>query len=179
VTSKQQDEWAGGSRQWVPSRPISRLIVIVICAMFILVFVIVSLDDTDNTSTDGPLVRKAALAYGFKFQLFAPSSKTSWTDVTFQLSAGSNTISWINLSAENLNSKESNTTWHYGHPQNLGSLSVWFNVTDLTGNGRLDYGDIITFTTGSDALFSSSTTYTLSILYEPTDESILALDFTG
>lgn len=147
--------------------------------MFILVFVMISLDDTDYTPTGGHPFRKAAIAYGFKFQLLAPPSKTSWTDVTFQLSAGSNTISWGNLSAEDLNSQESNTTWHYGHPQTLGPLSVWFNVTDLTGNGRLDIGDFITFTTGSDALFSSSTTYTLIILYEPTGGSMVSLDFTG
>jgi len=149
--------------------------------MFILVLVLVTIGDNESPRTDhGSFPPKNTVPYGFKFYLmFGSSSHTPWTDITFQLSSGSNVITWANLTAQDLNSHEDNQTWHYGHPQILGSMSVWFNVTDLSGNGMLDNGDSIEFTTGSDYRFSSDSTYTLTILYEPTDGSMLALDFTG
>jgi hypothetical protein len=149
--------------------------------MFILVFVLVTIGYNESPRTGpGSFPRKSTVPYGFKFDLmFGSSSHTSWTDLTFQLSTGGYTISWTNLTAQDLNSHEVNQTWHYGHPQILGSMSVWFNVTDLSGNGKMDNRDSFEFTTGSDVRFSPDSTYTLTILYEPTDGSMLSLDFTG
>ncbi len=162
----------GSRRRW------SVFIAIAVCGMFLLVFVLTMTHHPDGT-TDGPRTRKVTIPYGFKFFLPTPSSHISWTDISFQLSVGSNTISWMNLTAQDLTSSESNTTWHYGHPQTLGSMSVWFNVTDLAGDGRMNSGDAIAFTTGSAETFSANKTYTMTLLYEPTDGSLLGLDFTG
>ncbi len=171
---------SGGSRQWSPGRSGSIVIAIAVCVMFILVFLLVIVNNESPRTDHGSMPRKKTVPYGFKFYLYpGSSSHTSWTDVTFQLSSGANTIAWANLTDQDLDSHEVNQTWHYGHPQSLGSMSVWFNVTDLSGNGRLDSGDSIEFTTESDSRFSSDSTYTLTILYEPTDGSMLSLDFTG
>ena len=58
-------------------------------------------------------------------------------------------------------------------------MTVYLNATDLAGNGRMSNGDYITLQVGGGSVFSPSTTYTLTLLYEPTDGSMLAYDFTG
>jgi len=181
VTSGEPNGIVGRGRQWSPSRLWTIIIAIAVCAMFILVFVLVAIGDSENQQTDrGSFPRKTAIPFGFRFTFFpSSSSHTSWTDITFQLSTGGNTISWANLTTQDLNSHQDNQTWHFGHPQTLGSLSIWFNVTDLSGDGKLNNGDSITFTTGSDAGFSSDSVYTLVLQYEPTDGSMMSFDFTG
>jgi hypothetical protein len=153
-------------------------IVVALCAVFILAFGLVALYDPDPPDRIWPQIpRKIPIPFGFKFQFYGFIA--SWTDITLQLSAGAYTIAWANLTAQDLTSNEKNTTWHYGHPLILGSMLVWLNVTDLAGDGRLNNGDAITFTTGSAETFSENKTYTMTLLYEPTDGSMLSLDFTG
>jgi hypothetical protein len=124
----------------------------------------------------GAPIHKTIVPYGFRLPLpSGPLPHTSWTDIAIQLSTGIYTIQWANLTSQDLDSHEVNATWHYGHPLTLGSLSVWLNVTDRTGNGNLDNGDFLTMTTGSDVTFLTNTSYTLTLLYEPTGGSILSM----
>lgn len=60
----------------------------------------------------------------------------------------------------------------------MGALDVWLNVTDLAANGRMNNGDYITLTT-SNGQFSMSTTYTLTLIYEPTAGAMVYYGFTG
>lgn len=152
-------------------------IVIALCAVFILAFSLVALYEPHQDRIWPQIPRKVSIPFGYMFQFYGFTA--SWNDITFQLSAGGYTISWANLTSQDLTSSEKNTTWHYGHPQILGTMSVWFNVTDLAGDGRLNNGDSVAFTTGSAETFSANKTYTMTLLYEPTDASMLGLDFTG
>jgi predicted RNA-binding Zn-ribbon protein involved in translation (DUF1610 family) len=132
-----------------------------------------------TTSTPGIMVtRKSSVPDGFKIEFSAPTSEISWSDVAIQLSDGWHTVSWTNTTTKSLTGTSPPEVWHYGHAQDLGTLSVFLNVTDLAANGRMNIGDYITLTT-SGLEFSPSTTYTLTLLYEPTDGSMLAYDFTG
>lgn len=178
MVSEQSKGEIGGKIGRPSRRSWSIVIAIAVSAMLLLVFILIALDHPNGTLTISP-TRKKAIPYGFEFDLTGPSSHVSWTDVTIQLSSGIDTISWSNLTAEDLNSNEMNATWHYGHPQILGPMSVWLNVTDLAGNGCVDTGDHVSFTTSSSARFLTNTTYTIVLLYEPTGGSMLDIDFTG
>jgi hypothetical protein len=180
VDSEQSEAEIGWNTARASRRKWSIILATVVCAIFIAVFVLVAFGHPKSVSIDHDgFVSKRQIPYGFEFVLPAPSAHISWTDITILLSNGADTVSWANLTTKDLGTRVTNATWHYGHAQSLGTLSVWLNVTDLTGNGRLDNGDFLSITTGSSAVFSTNSTYTLVLLYEPTDESILSHDFTG
>lgn len=144
-----------------------------------LIYVLVlGFSTSDGGSTPAiNVLRKSSFASGFKIEFTAPTSEVTWSDLTVQLSDGWNTISWTNITSEALTGTPPEI-WHYGHAKDLEGLSVFLNITDLAANGRMSSGDYITLTT-SGAEFSPSTTYTLILLYEPTDGAMLAYDFTG
>jgi hypothetical protein len=158
---------------------VSVVIAVALCSAFILAFAVIVLDSQETPRTGpGHFPRKNPVPFGFNFYV-TPALRIPWTDLTFQLSEGANATSWSNLTSQDLTSSQKNITWHYGQPKTLSNLSIWFNVTDALGNGRWDSFDAISFTTGSANRFSANTTYTLSILYEPTGGSLLSLTFYG
>jgi flagellin-like protein len=134
-----------------------------------------------GTSTQSPttsLAKKTpSPSYGVKYEFVSISKTTSWDDVTIQLNAGTTTIQWQPVKADLTNAAGSQTKAFAS--QALGTLTVWCNITDLTGNGNVNGGDYFTFTTGSAATFSSSVTYTISIIYDPGPEKIFDTTFTG
>ena len=75
-------------------------------------------------------------------------------------------------------SSPSGTVTHCIGSRALGTLTVWMNATDLAGNGYVNQGDSVTLTTAG-GLFSKSTTYTISLLYKPTGDTIVSQSFTG
>jgi hypothetical protein len=60
----------------------------------------------------------------------------------------------------------------------LTGIDVQMNATDIAGNGRVSMGDYITLT-AADGAFSVSTTYTLTLVYEPTGGAMTNYVFTG
>ena len=61
----------------------------------------------------------------------------------------------------------------------LGSLSIYCNVTDLIGNGYVNQGDYFTFTTPSSSTFAPYTTYTVTIMHDPTAAETCHTSFAG
>ena len=59
------------------------------------------------------------------------------------------------------------------------SLQVWCNATDLAGNGRVNGEDFFKFTTASEATFGASTTYTVTIMFEPTGDKAGTISIIG
>ena len=133
-----------------------------------------------GTSTQTPTSSLSKItpgpSYGVKFQ-FAPMSKdTAWTDVSLQLSDGSTTVQWSPLTTD----LDNGTTAKYvGATKTLGSMTVWCNITDLVGNGYVTSGDYLPFTTGSAATFSAATTYTATVIYDPTSSKVCDANFQG
>jgi flagellin-like protein len=158
---------------------IATILMVAITVVLAAVLYVMVLGFGGTSSTPGiNVLRKSSIAGGFKIEFTAPTAEVTWSDVTIQLSAGGNTLSWNNMTTELLTDATPPGVWHFGSGQNLGALSVFLNVTDLAGNGRMSNGDYVTVTVGG-AVFSPSTTYTLTLLYEPTDGSMLGYDFTG
>ena len=161
------------------------VVVVVIVVIFVLplllYFMVLGFDGDNDGYGNTPginVLRKSSIAGGFKIELTAPTAEVTWSDVTIQLSNVARTISWTNMTASDLTSAAPPEAWHYGSGRVLGDLVVFLNVTDLAANGRISNGDYIAFTVGSGA-FASSATYTMTLLYEPTDGSMLSYDFTG
>jgi hypothetical protein len=123
------------------------------------------------------VLQKSAVSNGFKVAFTAPTSEVAWSDVTIQLADGSNTVTWDTMTTEGLTSSSPPAVFN-GAVKTLGTLSVYMNATDLAGNGRMSNGDYITLQVGG-AVFAPSTTYTLTLLYEPTGGSMLGYNFTG
>ena len=101
-----------------------------------------------------------------------------WDDVKVQLTDGTSFAKWLPTSA-NL---DGGSALSCNLSSNvLGSLTVCCVVFDVSGNGCVNQGDYFTLFTFSGATaFSSSTTYTAVLVYEPTGEKIgTGVSFTG
>lgn len=106
------------------------------------------------------------------------ASDVSWDHVKVQLTDGTNSAEW-SPTAANLDgglAVSSNLT-----TQAMGSLTVCCIVFDIAGNGVVngnDYFKLFTYSGGT--AFSSSTTYTAVLVYEPSGETIgTGMVFTG
>jgi hypothetical protein len=124
------------------------------------------------------VLRKSSIAGGFKIEFTAPTSVVEWGNLTVRLSDGSNWVEWSNISTAALTSATPPANWQTGS-LTLGSLRVSLNVTDLAANGVMSNGDYITLTLPFGGAFSPSTTYTLTLIYEPTAGQMLNYTFTG
>lgn len=133
----------------------------------------------DGYTTPGiNILRRSSIAGGFKIEFTSPTAEVTWSDITILLSDGYNTLSWTNLTTEDMTSTSPPEVWHYGRGMDLNGLDVFLNVTDLAANGRISNGDYITLTVGGGT-FSAGTTYELTLLYKPTDGSMIWYSFTG
>ncbi len=130
---------------------------------------------TSQTPTSS--VTKSTVNYGVKY-MFAPMSKdTPWGDVTILLQdQAGNPVSWAPLTT---NLDNGTTDRYFGGSKALGAMTVWCNITDLAGNGYVNQGDFVTFTTGSASTFSASTTYTVTIMHDPSSAEVCHASFNG
>jgi len=134
-----------------------------------------------GTSTQTPTssVTKSTITFGVKWT-FAPFSKdTAWSDVSVILSddKGNTATAW-KPATTNLNNGTT-AKWN-GGSKALGTITnVWLNITDLAGNGYVNQGDFVTLTTLSANTFSSSTTYTVTIMHNPSSSKICDGSFNG
>jgi hypothetical protein len=93
-----------------------------------------------------------------------------WDDIKVQLTDGTTFAEWSPTTAnlDGGSAVSSNLT-----TQSLGSLTVCCIVFDIAGNGVVSGSDYFKlYTYGGATTFSSSTTYTTVLIYEPTGEKI-------
>lgn len=121
---------------------------------------------------------KSAVSNGVKFT-FAPfSADTQWGDVTILLTDGSNTVAWSPQTIDLLN--VTTATWNYfTDTANLGTLKVNITVVDLAGNGYVNQGDYFALRLGNGQTFSTATTYTVTIMHDPTASEVCHISFVG
>jgi flagellin-like protein len=122
-------------------------------------------------------ITKSSVENGLKFTFTPFSKETVWSDVSIVLTAGAESVSYANLTTEDLMSETGTLTKDLGY-RDLGSLSVYLNVTDLAGNGYVNQGDSFTFTTGG-GVFSNSVTYEVFLMYDPIGAVITSMTFQG
>jgi len=90
-----------------------------------------------------------------------------WDDIRVQLNDGTDSVGW-SIKTDDLDGGF-NITAPYAAKQ-LGALSVTLTVTDAGGNGFVSGSDCFTVT--ANPVFSSVTTYTAVLIYEPFGEPI-------
>lgn len=112
-------------------------------------------------------------AYKFTFGPF--SSRTAWDDITITLSDGSSLVSW---SPDSSALEGTPPCVLELFPESNGAVSVFCNITDLTGDGFVDAGDYFTISTGSYPTFSLGDTYTVMIIHASTGTLAATISFT-
>jgi len=100
------------------------------------------------------------IANGVQVTFQSVRTETRWSDVLIELQDASNTVFWL-PSSKNLDDG-TRVTYHFP-PQTLTSITVWLNLTDLTGNGKIDQGDFFTIATPSSPTFDPNTYYYLDV----------------
>jgi len=123
---------------------------------------------------------KSSVLGGFKFA-FTPFSKdTTWDKITIVISDDTHAISFNNTTTAGLTSPSGAvaTITDCDGSRVLGNLTIWMNVTDLSGNGYVNQGDSVTLTT-SGGHFSKNITYTIFLVYRPTGDTITSQQFLG
>ena len=172
--------WAIRKDSEAVSPVIATILMVAITVVLAAVLYVMVLGFGGTSSTPGiNVLRKSSIAGGFKIEFTAPTAEVAWTDVTIQVAAGADTGTWNTMTTEALTDATPPAVFNTAPAVTIGTLSVYLNVTDLAGNGRMSNGDYITLQVASPGVFGPSTTYTLTLLYEPTDGSMLAYDFTG
>lgn len=130
---------------------------------------------TPSPDTPTSALTKSIVSSGVKLTFAPMSVDTQWDDITILLSDGTNTVQWSPATASLSSGVASMQLCGAG---TLGSLTVYCNVTDLAGNGYVNQGDYIVLTTGGGS-FSSATTYTVTIMYDPTTTEVCRINFIG
>jgi flagellin-like protein len=158
---------------------IATILMVAITVVLAAVLYVMVLGFGGTSSTPGiNVLRKSSVGTGFKVEFTAPTAEVKWSDVTIQLSAGADTVSWNDMTTEALTSTTQPAVWHGAQKAGGGAVvGVYLNITDLAANGAMSNGDYVTIQ--MPAGFASSTSYTLTLHYEPTSGSMLAYTFTG
>ena len=136
---------------------------------------VISFARDDIHDTPVSVLMRTTITSGYKFAFLPLSADASWSEVTIILSDGSYAAQWNPATGQLVGDYIEVSELGY---RMLGDMAVWCNVTDLAGNGAVNNGDYFTLTTSSFG-FESGTTYTVTVMYEPTDGSICHSTFTG
>ena len=130
---------------------------------------------TTSTTTPTATYQKASVTVTNGVQVNIVSiTKTDvpWSDVKVQLTDGTNFAEWSPLT-ENLDGGSAISSNLTATLPNLGTLSVYCNVFDVSGNGFVSGSDWIRINTETGQTgFSSATQYTLVLIYEDTGEKM-------
>jgi zinc-ribbon domain len=160
---------------WIVAVVVIVVVVVPIVLSAVLYFMVLGFDGT-TTQTPTSSLTKSAVTGGNKFTFAPMSMDTPWSDVTVLLSDGYSVVAW---SPQIDTLYGGGTIVWVGGSQMLGTLDVFANVTDLAGNGYVNQGDYFTFTLGSGQSFSPATTYTVTIMHDPSSASICQTSFQG
>lgn len=152
------------------------VLVVVTAAFSALLYYLVLGFGSHSAETPYLILTKTRVTSGFEFTFSPPTSETRWNDITIVLAEGGYETSW----ATHTNDLDDGvaTTAEYG-PRTLGALTVYCNVTDIGGNGYLNGGDHFVLTTGGEMTFSTTISYYISIVFDPTNGMMCSYSFNG
>jgi hypothetical protein len=149
------------------------VIVVPIVLSTVLHFMVLGFGTSDGTGPVSSLVSEPVQS-GERFTFASISRDTVWSDITIVLSDGLDSIAWTPSTSELDNGIE--TTAQYPVVM-LGDISVFCNITDLAGNGRISGGDFFTLTTGSPNRFDATGPYSVTVIYDPNGGQICSTTF--
>jgi hypothetical protein len=111
---------------------------------------------------------------GYKFALTAPTTEVAWTDLTIILQTGALSATWSTATQAALTGTGVQIQ-ELGIQTSITSSNFFANITDMGGNGYINNGDYFTLT-GS---FADSTSYTVTLMYEPVDGQMVSQTWTA
>ena len=151
------------------------LIVVPIVLGAILYFMVLGFGGT-STTTPAATYAKSTVTGGSRISILSiTKTDVAWDDVRVQLNDWVEFAGWGTKTAD-LDGGYAITASYAA--ESLGTLSVTLTVTDVAGNGFVSGGDYFIVT--ASPVFSSATTYSAVLIYEPTGERIGAgITFTG
>lgn len=131
----------------------------------------------DGMQTPAITLARSIITNGVKFTFVSVSSSSLyWADVTILLTDGLEVVSW-SPHATDLDSGF-DSELHFP-AESLYTVNVTCTIHDLAGNGLVNGGDYFTLTTNGGPTFSSGTYYTITIVYDPTGDSMTSSYFSG
>jgi hypothetical protein len=142
----------------------------------VLLYVMVLGFGGSDGNTPVATISRSTVTNGMKFTFVAVSSSTSWEDVRVILTDGLESVSW-SPHAYDLDYGSSSQVQLPS--ESLGAMVVTCTVSDVAGNGLVNGSDYFTLTTSGPPTFSPATTYTVTIVYEPTGSYMTSTSFTG
>ena len=110
---------------------------------------------------------------GYKFALTAPTTDVAWTDLTIVLQTSSYSATWLNATQAGLTAVDGVATQNLD-ARTMNSVAYTAIVTDMGGNGFINLGDYFTIT----GAFAGSTSYTVTLMYEPVDGQMVSQTWT-
>ncbi len=120
-------------------------------------------------------ISRTRLPDGINWTCDVVTGELYWDEIDVILSNGTDTVTW-SLTMGGLNGGTLNTT-QFG-VMTFGTMLVYLNVTDMTGNGSVDVGDFFTFTTSVEK-FNPGKSYEVTLVYRPTGDTIVQTTFVG
>lgn len=154
------------------------VVVIVVAAPVVLAaalyFMVVGFNPEGDSTPILAILERTSIPNGHKFAMSSPTQTVTWTDFTVILQTGANSATWDNAVRSSL-------TGSGGMTEELGarvlgvSGSFFVNATDLGGNGAINNGDYITIT----GPFASGTSYTVILIFEPTQGKMADISWTA
>jgi flagellin-like protein len=153
---------------------IATILMVAITVVLAAVLYVMVLGFGGNTNVAPTLdLSRSNFQNGYKMTCTAPTEDVGWGDVTIQL----NGISWSNFTATDLTTTTGDAAeWTYGSGRSVNGVSVWLNITDVGGNGKINGGDFFTMTYGGVG-WTSGTDYAVTMLYG--DDVMGTEDWTG
>ncbi len=143
-------------------------VAITIVPSVVLYWFVAGFGPDDQVRTPAATYSKSTVQDGVKITIVSiTKTDVSWDDIRVQLTDGTVFGQWDTF-ASDLDTGAA-VSADYG-TQYLGVLAVDLTVTDLGGNGVVSGTDYFTLKTSSG--FSSTTTYSAGLIYQPTGELI-------
>lgn len=127
---------------------------------------------TGGSNTPQTSLSATSVTNGKRLELAAITQQVQWGDVRLVIEDGTNTATVSPVTTD----LDGGTTVRAYYNTTLGS-AMTFYIVDLLGDGFLSQGDyaVMTFASG----LTSGTTYTVTLVYEPTGGQMARTTFVG
>lgn len=115
----------------------------------------------------------ATTADDVRFSFRTVNTEMPWSDLAIMLDDGTDMVSWHPVSSDLVG--DIAETAEYG-PRTLSGMGVYLTVTDYAGDGDADQMDYFVLSPMSS--FTTSVSYTVTVIWEPSSQEVCAKIFT-
>ncbi len=151
------------------------VVAVLIIAPAILYIMVLGFGEEGGRQTPTATYSHMRATGGVRITILSITTSVSWDDVRVQVTDGTYWAEWDPRTVDLFGG--TTTSAEYA-AEAMGSLSLNLTITDVTGNGLMSSGDF--FVVEADPGFSSSQSYTVTLIYIPNAETIgIGVVFVG